>query len=61
MGRSACTEPQRLYSRAIPLLSLWAVRPVQNLNACTVHLYLFTLPYILNVSPSHPLPSLRTK
>ena len=29
--------------RAIPLLPLWAVRPVQGLSACTrVH---FTLPY----------------
>jgi hypothetical protein len=35
MGRTACTEPQCLYSRAIPLLPLWAVRPVQNLSACT--------------------------
>jgi hypothetical protein len=70
MGRTACTEPQRLYkgalyltvelylyfpyglyglyrtsvpvqgctlpySRAIPLLLLWAVRPVQSLSACT--------------------------
>jgi hypothetical protein len=33
-----CTLP---YSRAIPLLPLWAVRPVQSLSACTrVH---FTL------------------
>jgi len=32
-----------LYSRAIPLLPLWAVRPVQSLSACTrVH---FTLQY----------------
>jgi len=31
-------------SRAIPLLPLWDVRPVQSLSACTrVH---FTLPYI---------------
>jgi len=51
MGRTACTEPQCLYkgalylspllvpwsrkSGAIPLLSLWAVRPVQSLSACT--------------------------
>jgi hypothetical protein len=41
MGRTACTEPQCLYSRAIPLLPLCAVRPVQSLSACTrVH---FTL------------------
>ena len=31
-------------SRAIPLLPLWAVRPVQNLSACTVQLYLYS-PY----------------
>ena len=44
MDRTACTEPQFLYSRAIPLLPLWAVRPVQNLSACTVELYLYS-PY----------------
>jgi len=44
MGRTAFTEPQCLYSRAIPLLPLWAVRPVQNLSACTVDLYLY-FPY----------------
>jgi hypothetical protein len=35
MGRTTCTEPQCQYSRAIPLLLLWAVRPVQSLSACT--------------------------
>jgi hypothetical protein len=35
MGRTACTEPQCLYSRAIPLLPLRAVRPVQSLSTCT--------------------------
>ena len=41
MGRTACTEPQCLYSTAIPLLLLWAVRPVQSVSVCTrVH---FTL------------------
>ena len=44
MGHTACTEPQCLYSRAIPLLPLWAVRPVQSLSACTVELYLYS-PY----------------
>ena len=49
MGCTACAEPQCLYkgapylyllvlwsrkSRAIRLLSLWAVRPVQSLSAC---------------------------
>jgi len=41
-GRTACTERQCLYSTAIPLLPLWAVRPVQNLSACTVQLYLYS-------------------
>jgi len=45
MGRTACTEPQCLYSRAIPLLPLWAVQPVQSLSACTVQLYLY-FPYV---------------
>jgi len=38
MGRTACTELQCLYSIAIPLLPLWAVRFVQSLSACTVQL-----------------------
>ena len=42
MGRAACTEPQCLYSTAIPLLPLWAVRPVQSLSTCTVQLYLYS-------------------
>jgi len=42
MGRTACTEPQFLYSRAIPLLLLWTVRPVQSLSACTVELYIYS-------------------
>jgi len=41
MGRTACTEPQCLYSTPIPLLPLWAVRPVQTLSACTVQLFLY--------------------
>ena len=42
MGRTACTEPQCLYSRTIPLLPLWAVQPVQSLSACTtVHFTFF--------------------
>ena len=31
-----------LYSRAIPLLLLWAVRPVQSLSACTRVTFTFT-------------------
>jgi hypothetical protein len=42
MGHMACTEPQCLYSRAISLLPLWNVRPVQRLSACTVELYLYS-------------------
>ena len=44
MGHTSCTEPQCLYSRAIPLLPLWTVRSVQSLSACTVQLYLYS-PY----------------
>jgi hypothetical protein len=36
------TEPQCLYSRDIPLLPPWAVRPVQSPSACTrVHFFTF--------------------
>ena len=42
MDPTACTKPQCLYTRAIPLLPLWAVRPVQSLSACTVDLYLYS-------------------
>jgi len=42
MGHKACTEPQCLYSTAIPLFLLWTVRPVQSLSACTVELYLYS-------------------
>ena len=41
MGRTVCTDPQCLYSTAIPLLPLWALRPIQSLSACTVQLYLY--------------------
>ena len=53
MGRTACTQPQCLYSRAIPLLPLWAVRPVQSLSACTVDLYIYSPygPYSLYSAP----------
>ena len=44
IGHTACTEPQCLYSTAIPLLPLWAVRSVKSLSACTVQLYLYS-PY----------------
>ena len=43
-GRTACTDPQYLYSTAMPLLLLWAVRPVHSLSTCTVQLYLYS-PY----------------
>ena len=41
MDRTAFTEPQCLYSTSIPLLPLWAIRPVQSLSACRVQLYLY--------------------
>ena len=44
MDRTACTEPQYVYSTAIPLLPLWTVQPVQSLSTCTVQLYLYS-PY----------------
>jgi len=44
MDRTACTEPQCPYSRPVPLLTLWAVRAVQSLSACTVQLDLYS-PY----------------
>jgi len=47
-GRNADPSPLLVpssgKSRAIRLLPLWAVRPVQSLNACTVDLYLYS-PY----------------
>ena len=50
-GRGETLTPHSLLvpwsrkSRAIPLLPLWAVRPVQSLSPCTVELYLYT-PYV---------------
>ena len=49
MDRTVCTEPQCLYSIAIPLLPLWAVRPVQSLSACArVHFLLCVLGNLMN-------------
>ena len=52
-GRSVTLIPHPLVvpwswkGRAIPLLPLWAVRPIQSLSACTrVH---FTLPFLCNI------------
>ena len=44
MRRTACTEPQCLYSTTIFPLPLWAIRSVQKLSACRVQLYLYS-PY----------------
>jgi len=44
MDHTAFTDPQCLYSTAIPLGPLGTVRPVQSLSACTVQLYLYS-PY----------------
>ena len=51
MDRTACTDPQCLYSTAIPLLPLWTVRPVQTLSACTseLHKIIEVLPVEANV------------
>jgi len=53
MDRTACTEPQCLYSTAIPLLPLWAVRPVQSLSACTRVHFTFTCLIIYAESSLH--------
>jgi len=42
MGRATCTEPQCLYSTALPLLPLWAVLPLKSLSECTVQLYIYS-------------------
>ena len=44
IGRTACKDPQCLYSKVITLLPLLAVVPVQSLSVCTVQLYLY-FPY----------------
>jgi len=44
MDHEASTEPQCLYSTAIPLLPLWTIWPVQSLSACTLQMYLYS-PY----------------
>jgi len=36
--------------RAIPLISLWAVRPVQSLSTCTSVHFTLPLPYLRYVS-----------
>ena len=47
-GRDADPHPASMpwsrKSKAIPLLPLWAVRPVQSLSACTRVHFTFTLP-----------------
>jgi len=49
-----CTLPLP-NSRAIPLLPLWAARPVQSLSACTrVHLYLYLRVELYLFSPYGP-------
>ena len=53
MGRTACTEPQYLYSTAIPLLPLLAVRHVQSLSDCTVELNLYSPVWVVRPEQSH--------
>jgi len=45
-----CTLPLP-YSRAMPLLPLWTVRPVQSLSACTRVHFAFTLQYSYTSTP----------
>jgi hypothetical protein len=45
-----CTLPLP-YSRAIPLLPLWTVRPVQSLSACTRVHFNFTFPEAISILP----------
>jgi hypothetical protein len=40
--------PRSWKTRAIPLLPLWAVRPVQSLSACTRVTFTFTFDYYIN-------------
>ena len=56
-GRSVTLTPHPLLvpwsrkRRAIPLLPLWAIQPVQSLSACTrVHFTFITLPQSINQS-----------
>jgi hypothetical protein len=49
MGRTAFTDLQCLYSRAILLLPLWAVRPVQNHSACTRVHFTFTFTFMFGL------------
>ena len=50
-GRGVTLTPHPLLvawarnSRAIPLLPLWAVRPVQSLSACTRLHFTYFIPY----------------
>jgi hypothetical protein len=41
--------PWSIKSRVIPLLPLWAVRPVQSLSACTRVHFTFTLPSMIGL------------
>ena len=73
-GRGVTLTPQPLLvqwsrkSRTIPLLPLWAVRPVQNLSACTRVHFTFTLLRInktqikiINTEKSEPCNKQRKK
>ena len=57
MDRTACTEPQCLYSAAIPLLPLWTVQPVQSLSACTRLHFTFSLPSRIQYSNNAVQPA----
>ena len=48
-------------SRAIPLLPLWAVRPVQSLSACTRVTFTFFLPLYVKHEVTQLAEALRYK
>jgi len=58
-GRDVTLTPHQLLvpwswkSRAIPLLPLWAVRPVQSLSACTRVHFTFYLLHVSSINISH--------
>ena len=66
-GRSVTLTPHPLLvqwsrkGRAIPLLPLWAVRPIQSLRACTRMLFTLceSLPGLYNVYVCRMTPTLR--
>jgi len=65
-GRSVTLTPHLLLvpwsrkSRAIPLLPLWAVRPVQSLSVCTRVHFTFTFTILMQDNPFSSPPVINT-